>query len=387
MIKLTPPSSRSAMRRSAFRYMVPVASTLVLVAAGPAATEPVWPTSDGDGFTFYGQVNQAYLNYDDGIESRGFFTVDNANNDNGSSLGLLYDGSFANGLAYSGRFQLQITPRPSNEVSLQDTAGPSFEIESDDISYLEVALRQANGATFYLGQGDMTANLSAPDYSGTGVIAGPNVSQIAGDMVLRYEDGTLSDRTLSEAIGTYDSGRKFRLRYDSKSYGGFAFSGSIGQDVEDSDDDTTYLDGQVSYEGSVPNWRYAAVLDVTGIGENDYAVMASLAFLHSSGLNLTTTHGKSNADDHYYYIKMGYLQKYFSMGATAFSVEYYNNGDWITSGSESKSVGVSLVQYVSDLDLQIYAAYRSYQAYTNVDIPEEDFLDSSAVMAGLLWQF
>jgi hypothetical protein len=115
--------------------------------------------------------------------------------------------------------------------------------------------------------------------------------------------------------------------------------------------------------------------------------MASLAFLHSSGLNLTTTHGKSNADDHYYYIKMGYLQKYFSMGATAFSVEYYNNGDWITSGSESKSVGVSLVQYVSDLDLQIYAAYRSYQAYTNVDIPDEDFLDSSAVMAGLLWQF
>jgi hypothetical protein len=50
-------------------------------------------------------------------------------------------------------------------------------------------------------------------------------------------------------------------------------------------------------------------------------------------------------------------------------------------------VGVSLVQYVSDLDLQVYAAYRSYQAYTNIDIPNQDFLDSSAVLAGVLWQF
>ena len=387
MIRLLSPSSRPVARVPAPSRVVPIATALVLIGAVPAIAEPVWPTSEKDGLSFYGQVNQAYLNYDDGVESRGFFTVDNANNDNGSSVGLLYNGSFANGLAYSGRFQLQVTPRPSNEVSLQDPAGPSFTIETDDISYLEVALWQSNGAALYLGQGDMTANLSAPDFSGTGVIAGPNVSQVAGDMVLRYEDGTLSDVTLSDAIGTYDSGRKFRLRYDSKSYGGFAFSGSVGQDVEDSDDDTTYLDAQVSYEGSIPNWRYAAVLDVTGIGDNDYALMASLAFLHSSGLNLTTTHGKSNADTHYYYIKMGYLQNYFSMGATAFSVEYYNNGDWITPGSEAKSVGISLVQYVSDLDLQVYAAYRSYQAYTNIDISDQEYMDSSAVLAGLLWQF
>jgi hypothetical protein len=387
MIRPTPPSFRPDARNPAPWTIASLAPVLALIAAAPAAAEPVWPSSDRDGLSFYGQVNQAYLNYDDGIESRGFFTVDNANNDNGSSVGLLYNGSFANGLAYSGRFQLQVTPRPSNEVSLQDPAGPSFTIETDDISYLEVALWQSNGAALYLGQGDMTANLSAPDYSGTGVIAGPNVSQVAGDMVLRFENGTLSDVTLSDAIGTYDSGRKFRLRYDSKSYGGFAFSGSIGQDVEDSDDDTTYLDAQVSYEGRIPNWRYAAVLDVTGIGDNDYAVVASLAFLHSSGVNLTTTHGKSDTDAHYYFIKMGYLQNYLSMGPTAFSVEYYNNGDWITPGSEAKSVGVSLVQYVSDLDLQVYAAYRSYQAYTNVDIPDQDFLDASAVLAGLLWQF
>ncbi len=332
-------------------------------------------------------MNQAYLNYDDGVESRGFFTVDNATNDNGSSLGFLYDGTFAGGLAYSARFQVQVTPRPSNEVSLQDPAGPSFTIEGDDISYAEVGLFQSSGAALYFGQGDMTANLSAPDYSGTRVIAGPNMSQLAGDMLLRFEDGTVSNRTLSETIGTYDSGRKFRLRYDSRSYGGFSFSGSVGRDLQDSDDDTTYIDAQVSYEGRIPNWRYAAVLDFTTIAEDDHAAMLSFAFLHSSGLNLSATGAKSDEESHYYFIKMGYLQNYFRAGPTAFSVEYYNNGDWVTSGTEAKSVGVSLVQYVSEYDLQVYATYRTYQAYTNVQLANEDFKDGHAVAAGVLWQF
>lgn len=364
-----------------------LAALLLALGAAPALAQSAWPESDGDGLTFYGQVNQAYLNYDDGMDSRGFFTVDNATNEDGSNIGFLFDGELGSGLGYSGRFQLAITPRPSDEVSLQNPAGPSFEFESDDISYLEVGLQLSDGSVVYFGQGDMTANLSAPDYSGTSTIAGPNVSQIAGAMLLRFDDGTLSDRTLSEAFPTYDSGRKFRLRYDSRSFGGFAFSGSVGQDVQESDDDTTYLDAQVSYEGSIPNWRYAAVLDVTGIGDNDYAAKASFAFMHSSGINLTTTHAKSDVETHYYYIKMGYLQNIFALGATAFSVEYYNNGDFVQPGTEAKSIGVSVVQYVSEYDLQLYAAYRNYDAYTNVALENEEFLDGSAVVAGLLWQF
>jgi hypothetical protein len=359
-----------------------------ILCASAAAAQPAWPTSDGPGLTFYGQINQAYLNYDDSIESRGFFTVDNANNQNGSSFGLLYDGAFDNGLDYSPRFQMLVDPRPSDTVSLQNPAGESYEIDVEDIEYLEVALgRGGDGGVLYFGQGDMTANLSAPDYSGTSVVAGPNMSQIAGAMVLRNEDGTLSNRTLSDVIGTYDSGRKFRLRYDSASFGGLAFSGSVGWDLEDSDDDNTYVDAQVSYSGSIPNWRYDVVLDVTGLGDDEYAGMLSLSFLHSSGLNLTTTHGKSTEENHYYFIKMGYLQDRFAIGPTAFSVEYYNNGDWVLPGSEAKSIGASIVQYVSAYDLQIYASVRNYQAYTNLEIPGEDFLDGNAVMAGLLWQF
>ena len=97
------------------------------------------------------------------MESRGFFTVDNANNLNGSNFGFLYDGELDSGVGYSARFQLAVTPRPSDSVSLQDTAGEPFELDSDDISYLEIAFQQTNGARLYFGQGDMAANLSAPD--------------------------------------------------------------------------------------------------------------------------------------------------------------------------------------------------------------------------------
>lgn len=82
----------------------------------------------------------------------------------------------------------------------------------------------------------------------------------------------------------------------------------------------------------MPNWRHAAVLDVTGIGDNDYGVIASFAFLHRSGLNLTTTYGKSNTDTHCHRIKMGYLPQRFDIGPTAFSVEYCENADRLASG-------------------------------------------------------
>ena len=140
-------------------------------------------------------------------------------------------------------------------------------------------------------------------------------------MLLRFENGTLSERTVSDSIGTFDSGRKFRLRCDSRSHKGFAFSGSIGQDLENSADDCTDIDAQISDEGQLPNWRYAAVPDITGIGDSEYAVMASLALPHSSGLNFTTTQAKADNDNHYYCIKMSCLQNCFAMGPSAFSVE------------------------------------------------------------------
>jgi len=357
--------------------------------SGAAAAKPVWPEYEGDRLEGYGQINQAYLQYDDGTESRGFLTVDNATEDNGSFLGVLKGGAFANGVLWTGRFEISIAVRPSNEVSLQAPAGPSYQLDAEDIRYADTRFVTESKGTIYFGQGDMSANLDAPDYSGTAVIQGPNVSQIAGDMLLRYLGGALSDRTLSDAIGTFDSGRRFRLRYDSPEFfNGFAVSTSIGREVLVSDDDSTYFDLSGSYTHSNAIWDYSIVADVTGIGDNEYAGKLAFGYLHKpTGLNLTFTGTHSTTDQHYYYFKAGVIRDVFDIGATAIAVDWYNNGNWAAPGAEAETYGLSIVQNIDRANTVVYAAIRSFDNYTNLDIPDENFEKGQAIMAGLRWNF
>jgi hypothetical protein len=375
--------------RTGRRAALTAAAFFVGAAAASAQTaQPAWPEAKDTLWTFYGQINQAYLHYDDGQEQRGFLTIDNATNDVGSNIGFLRDGVFGNGMEYSARFELGVTPRPSDEVSLQNPAGPDFTIETDDIWHAEIRMGRPGGGTLYLGQGDMTANLAQPDYSGTTVIAGPDVALIAGGMLLRRTDGTLSDRTLDEAIGTFDSGRKLRVRYDSRSFNGFSFSGSLGWDVEDGNDSNTYADLLVRYDHSDSIWNYGGTLSVSAIGDNEYAGIMSFGYLHKpSGINLSFVGTHSTIDKHYFYFKAGIIRNLFSFGATALSVDWYNNGNWATPGAEVETFGLSIVQNVDRSNLQIYAMVRNFDNYTNEDLPNESFLKGEALATGLRWTF
>lgn len=361
---------------------------LVCLLAMPAMAEPQFPDRDGKPFRFYGQVNQAYLFYDDGEESRGFLTVDNATNQDHSFIGFLYGGTLDNGIGIDGRFEWAVDPRPSDKVSLQAPSGPGYEIDSEDIEYLEARFTNFGYGTLYFGQGDMTGNLDAPDYSGTAVIAGPNTSQIAGGMVLRNADGTLSDRTLSEAIGTFDSGRKFRLRFDSPAERAFGYSASIGREVLTSGDDTTYLALGARYTHSGTYYDWAVVADVTTIEESEYAGKLAFGYLHKpSGLNLTLTVTHSTTEQHYLYLKAGIVRDIFAIGSTAVSVDYYNNGNWAAPGAETTSLGFAMVQRIDAANMELYAAVRNFDPYNNLDVPTENFEKSEAVMAGLRWSF
>ncbi len=393
-LQQTPPGRRPAPRsviehaRGQTIAGAAVLTSILLVAGAAAAQEGGWPIRDDLRFDFYGQINQAYLSYDDGTDSRGFLTVDNSNNDDGSFIGIVKGGYFDSGWTWDGRFEVSIAPRRSDEVSLQNPAGPGYEIDAEDIRYAEFAFATVGAGIIYFGQGDMSANLDAPDYSGTSVIQGPNVSQIAGDMLLRFVDGTLSDRTLSDAIGTFDSGRRFRLRYDSPVFAGFSGSASIGREVLTSGDDNTYVDlvGRFTHSNAI--WDYAVVASVTTIEDNEYAGMLSFGYLHKpSGINLTFTGTHSTLDKHYFYFKAGLIRNLFAWGPTAIAFDWYNNGNWAADGAETETFGLSIVQRIDRANLDLYAAVRSFDAYTNIGIPDEDFQKSDAVIAGLRWTF
>jgi hypothetical protein len=363
----------------------------VLIGPGAAVAYDAlpWPVADDLGFTLYGQINQSYLNYTDGFDRRGFLTVDNSTNYNGSFVGMRGGKRLDSGALLAGRFEFDIQPRPSDVTSLQAPAGGGLVIDSEDVRSAELAYVTTGAGTVYVGQGDMSANLWASDYSGTMVIAGPNMSLIAGGMVLRYPDGSLSDRTLSEAIGTFDSGQRFRLRYDSVNLSGFSFSASVGREVLTAGDDSTYLDLSGKYERETSNWIYSASLSITGIGDDEYAGIASFAYLHKpSGINVTFTGTHSTTDQHYFFFKGGIVRQIFAIGSTALSVDWYNNGNWAADYAENETFGVSLVQDIDAANLQLYATIRSFDDYTNsADLPGENFEKSEAIAAGLKWTF
>ena len=78
------------MTSSLLRLCSASAAVTVLLAVQPAMAydDLIWPVADDLGFTLYGQINQSYLNYNDGFDQRGFFTVDNSTNYNGSFVGM-----------------------------------------------------------------------------------------------------------------------------------------------------------------------------------------------------------------------------------------------------------------------------------------------------------
>jgi hypothetical protein len=386
-----PTTKGRPMTHSSLRLLSAAAATALLFAARPALAydDMPWPVADDLGFTLYGQINQSYLTYDDGFDQRGFFTVDNSTNYDGSFVGIRGGKLLDSGAVLAGRFEFDIQPRPSDVTSLQAPAGGGLVIDSEDIRSAELAYLTTGAGTVYFGQGDMSANLWAPDYSGTMVIAGPNMSLIAGGMVLRYPDGALSGRTLSEAIGTFDSGQRFRLRYDSVTLSGFTVSASVGREVLTEGDDSTYLDLSGKYERETVNWVYSAALSVTGIGDDEYAGIASFAYLHKpSGINVTFTGTHSTTDQHYFFFKGGIVRQIFPIGATALSVDWYNNGNWAAEHAENETFGVSLVQDIDAANLQLYATIRSFDDYTNAsDLPEENFEKGKAIAAGLKWTF
>lgn len=359
-----------------------------LISAGASKAEEAWPIAEDLGFKFYGQINQAYTNYDDGQTSRGFFTVDNSTNEDNSFVGIRGGKVTDNGSILAGRFELRMTDRRSDTTSIQNPAGGGFSIDKQDIMRAEIGYATDGYGTIFFGQGDMSGNLWSPDYSGTTVISRQNLGEIAGGMRLLYPDGTVSDRTINESVGSYDSGRRFRLRYDTPNMAGFTASASVGREVLISNDNETYVDLVGKYESENRYSKYGMSVSIIGEGDDVYAGSVAISYLHKpTGLNFTYAGGNSTDHRHYYMLKAGIIQNLFSFGSTALAFEWYNNGNWAAEGAEDEIFGVSLVQRVDSQNLEIYAAMRSYDDYNNLGIANEDFQKSNVTAIGVRWMF
>lgn len=338
----------------------------------------------GTTFKFYGQINQGILSYDDGLQSNTYFPVDNDNS--GSRIGLETETNLGSGWTMGTRLEFGITPSSTSDVNIQDEHG-DWSFDKTDIRHLEVSFGSDAYGTFSFGQGSMaTDGITGADFSGTGVIAGAAVSDMAGGQLVRDTLGGFTGGKVSDHFDNMDGSRRFRARYDSANYNGFVFSGSYGQEVLKDGDSNDYYDVAARYSKDFGAYAFDAGLGYAWNGDDEEVLSGSAAVLHKdTGLSLAVAAGRTSADHSstYGYVKAGYQQDWFKAGTTAFSLDYYEGSDVFEQGAGSRSVGLAVVQNFDKQNLEVYGGIREYK----FDNASADYKDGTAIMGGLRWKF
>jgi hypothetical protein len=338
-----------------------------------------------DGLWLYGQVNKGVLVYDDGKSTRTYPLVDNANSS--TRAGLWYKTKVSESFLISMNLEGEWNPYSTTSVN---------RLNSDDVDWESTALRKAElildsqeYGKLWLGQGSTaTDGIAEFDLSQTGVIAYSSVSDTAGGQWLAFDSGNISGVSVSSAFKNYDGlGRRVRIRYDTPTFSGFALKTSVGRDRLSGDEDIEWdLAGVYSVETD-------AFELVSGIGfsrptgaTNRFSASASLLD-KGTGLNVTLAAAgdeREGGDDaSYLYAKVGWIADLTDVGATAFAIDWYGGNNVANGSSDSTSVGISAVQFITRFQTELYTTVR----WHTYDDSAGAYKDGIASLTGLRFKF
>ena len=357
------------------------AATAVL--GSPALAGPTYENASGGSFTFYGHFNPSYLSVDDGVNT---YSDAADNSSSNSRIGFYLRQPFGQS-KFQFHFETGLALRGTSDLS-QGTDPNWMDWDRSDIRKIDFSL-SGNYGTFSAGQGSMASDGAAfADLSGTGLAASASVEDLASSFELTTTGGALSGISIGDAFPTFDGARLGRVRYDTVSLNGFTLSTSYGTDILNVGDDDEAYDITVRYGNQFGDVKLDGALAVIW---NDNATaadtrdtVASFSAMHSSGFNGAISYGDRDTTGNYGYIKLGYTADLFAIGSTAVSVDYYTGDDLVTTGSESESYGVALVQNIDDANLETYLGYREY---SYEDTSATSYNDLKAVIFGARWKF
>lgn len=351
--------------------------------AVPAAAEIKFDNGSGGSARFYGQLDPAYLSFDDGVTTTSK-VVDNTNSN--SRVGIWLRQSRGDD-AISFNFETSLSLRPSAALS-QEFTPKAFHWRRTSIRKVDFAYKSAQYGTFSVGQGSMASDgVATVDMSGTTLVTYVAIPDTAGAFRFRTSAGVLSTKTIVSAFGAFDGGRLGRVRYDSPSFNGFTISASYGEQILAKNVDFTTRDIALRYVNEFGDFRmqgaigYADIELENGIKRTD--TIGSFSVLHTSGFNVTVAAGKRSNAGNYGYGKLGYQALWFSVGKTALSIDYYRGSDRTSVGSKSTSYGLGAVQRFDDAKVEVYLGYRTYELTETA----ASYLDASSVLFGARWKF
>jgi len=334
---------------------------------------------------FYGQINKAFVGYDDGQSTRAYYPVDNASSP--TRVGLAGFRGIDDDVWIGSTVAVGWRPYTTGKVN-QLNNSPDWD-NPYGLRKAEIYLNSENFGRLWVGQGSMASDdTSQADLSRTTLSGYAQVSDIAAAQLLRTTSGALTEIKLSNVFNDFDGvGRKLRIRYDTPAYNGFVFGASIGRKVVPKPSGTTNWDMSVKYSNMHGNFNVAGALAFydKGKGKNGkdkQGLDGSISTLHvPSGISLTFSGAmqqQAGPDAKFFYTKLGYQTDYFNFGKTAFSVDAYWGQNINAIDSGSVAFGIQAVQEVDAWATQFYLGIRSYE-YKDAD---DDYQDGMAAIAG-----
>ncbi len=342
--------------------------------------------------SIYGQVNRALLFADNGDTSDAYFVDNSASS---TRMGITGTVEPSDGLTIGSKLEYELVSNASSKVNHFDKSQDAHI----NFRKAEVWLKSKAGGQLSIGQGATASDgTSENDLSGTNVIIGAPVGDMAGgqfwhDPAAEWyrldDDGNLKlygikvGKSYSDMDGL---SRRDRVRYDTPSFGGFSLAGSVMEDEG--------YDVALRYKRKFGDSALSSAVAWADSGDLklwDTQVNGSISYLHSSGFNVTMAAGKQyydlqnieKDDPGFWYAKIGYKTQFFSIGKSAFAVDYGTWNDLAKNSDEAKAFGFGFVQNVDDWKTEFYLGYRLY----SLDRIDTNYDDVNSVMTGARIKF
>lgn len=318
----------------------------------------------------YGQVNMAILVWDDGATSDAF-VVDNDSST--SRFGLRGKAKINSDWSVGYRIEIGTYSAESDRVAQDDDDGDGNRIELRR-SEMFIKSKTLGKISWGLTSSALEATTKA-DLSGTHVVArNAGLRYVEDFAIISSATGLTSGEDWGEIFdGDTEFDRDNVIRYDTPTIAGFKVSASWGENDEWS--------VSTFYKGEFADFKIAASI---GYGEDDEGTGASAgehyngaaSIMHTpTGLFVTGSAGKIEKDngeeDQFYQIKSGVQQKWISLGKTTIFGEFIEAETDDTGKGEIWGGGI--VQKVDAAAMELYAAYRHYEADLHSGVATEDF--------------
>jgi hypothetical protein len=314
-----------------------------------------------------GQVHRAVNIADDGEDTKAYFVDSDASNTRVRFVGTA---RATDDLTLGTRIELAIAPNESSQVNQRDEETDDFF----DQRWAEVSLNSKRFGKLSFGKGDTASNNSAQvDLSKTDVVQYSSIADISGGLLFRESSSDdLTDVKISNAFKDFDGlSRKSRVRYDTPRFYGFHLSGSAISDQR--------YDGSLWWGGQGLGFKAAGAVAIAYLNEDntDYQYDGSFSALHeATGLNLTLSAGLKERDGQgdasNLWGKVGWLTNFFSVGQTAFGVDYDRSVNLPTGRDDGYSFGGAVVQQFEDYGTEIYLQYRHWSLDRDVEPNVQD---------------